>query len=481
MKTEKKKPNKVVILGAGPSGLTLGLRLSEKGIPVEIIEQDDRVGGLCKSIPFNECYFDLGGHRFVTKDKDVQVFLEGLMGDDLLVRPRKSVIFLRDKVLDYPVSAKDIVAKLGMGFSIRACIDYFLTSFLQKLYPRLDSSFEQWVVNRFGVTLYNLYFGPYSEKLWGIKPCRISYKWASQRISLLNLWDVIARALLLKKADNPVTYANRFYYPKQGIGHIFEKMANKITKLGGIIHLSSSVCEVKNSDSKISSIVYKQPDGTVKEASGDYIVNTTPLPQFLQMFTNSDKGYIGEMACKNHYRSIRFMNVCLDMLSVTDNTWIYVPESKYIFFRIQELRNWSPTIVPKGKTALTLEIACDYKDDIWNMPEDKLWKVCCDNLIKLGLLKDDKSYAYFSSYARFAYPVYYLDYEENVSKLYSYLAKFKNLRSIGRQGLFRYNNMDHSVKMGLLTAEHLTNGYPFSEIMKIATEHEIFDWQDPGK
>ncbi len=477
---KEKKPDKVLIVGAGPAGLTLGLRLSEAGVPVEIIEADDRVGGLCKTIHFKGCYFDLGGHRFITKDKNIQSFLEKLMGDDLLVRPRKSIICLKDKKIAYPVNAKDIVSKLGLKFSTQAFLDYFLTSTLQRFYPRLDSSFEQWVINRYGVTLYNFYFGPYSKKLWGIKPCQISHRWAEQRILLLNLGDVIAK-MLWKKGNSPPTYAHQFCYPKNGIGQIFEKIAEKITVLGGAIRVSSGLSKVKVSGDKIISISYRTSGGAIKETSGDYIINTAPLPSFINMLSCNDNGNNEEITENSHYRSIRFMNVCLDLPSITDNTWIYVPESEIVFFRIQELRNWSPTVVPEGKTALTLEIACDYNDKIWKMPEDELWQLCYRGLVRLGLLKSNNVLWYFSSYARHAYPIYYLDYEKNVNKMYFYISKIKNLRCIGRQGLFRYNNMDHSIKMGLLTAEHILNGYPFSEVMKIATEHAIFDWQDPGK
>ena len=475
-----KKPNKIVIIGGGPAGLTLGLKLAQDGVPVEILEAEERVGGLCMTIPFQGCYFDLGGHRFITKDDEVKLFIETLMGDKLLTRPRKSIILLKNKALNYPVKAQDVLTKLGLRFSINAFVDYSLTSILQKIYPRSDSSFKQWVVNRFGSTLYDLYFGPYSEKLWGIAPCRISHRWADQRISLLNLWDVLARMLWRKEAT-PVTYANRFYYPEKGIGQICETMAREIEELGGTIRLSSPVCKVALRDDIITGITYISPDGSRRETSGDLIVNTSPLPQFIRMTGSLDNEDIESLTYNAHYRGIRFMNVCLDMPSVTDNTWIYIPEKEIIFFRIQELRNWSPTIVPEGKTALILEIACNENDEIWEMSDEELWKICYRDLVKLGLLKEDNATGYFSSYAPFAYPVYYLDYSENIKKIYSYISKIKNLRSIGRQGLFRYNNMDHSIKMGLLTAEHILQGHSFSRVMNIATETKIFDWQDPGK
>jgi len=476
-----KKPDKVLVIGAGPAGLTLALKLAESGVRVEVLEAEDRVGGLCMSIPFQGCRFDLGGHRFITKDTDVQVFIEQLMGDELLVRPRKSVILLKNKVLRYPVKAQDVLTKLGFGFSVKAFLDYFLTFALQHTFPRPDSSFEEWVINRFGATLYNLYFGPYSAKLWGIEPCRISHKWADQRIQLLNLWDVIAR-MLWRTADNPKTYADSFYYPRQGIGQIFEVMTERIERLGGTIRLNSPVRRVSLAGSRVSSVTHATPEGADRETSADWVVNTSPLPQFMKMLSPAIAPDAEEAVSFAHYRGIRFMNVVLDTPALTDNTWTYVPEPQYVFFRIQELRNWSPTVVPDGKTALTLEIACNYKDDIWNMPEDALWEACRTSLAALGLVKDPRVCGYFCSYARHAYPIYYIDYPNTVRGLYTFISRISNLRTIGRQGLFRYNNMDHSIKMGLLTAGHIIDGTPgFQDIMSIATEAKIFDWQDPGR
>jgi protoporphyrinogen oxidase len=473
------KPEKVVIIGAGPAGLTAGLGLAEAGVQVEILEAEERVGGLCASIPFSNCYFDLGGHRFITKDAEVQKFIEDTMGDELLTRPRKSVIFLKGKALGYPVKASDILLKLGPLFSANAFADYFFTYALQRLYPRSDSSFEQWVINRFGATLYNLYFGPYSEKLWGLKPCQISHKWAHQRIKLLNLWDVLLKMFL--KGDNPATYADRFYYPKKGIGQVSGIIADKITNKGGVIRLRHNVSELSMSGDRITKIVSSDAGGAPRESFADIFINTAPLTDLIRMMRPCPDELTLSTANKMDYRSIRFFNVCIDAERVTDNTWIYIPELKYVFFRIQELRNWSPTVVPDGKTALTLEIACDYEDNIWTMPDAELWELCRKALESLGILKDAKITGYFSSYAKHAYPVYHLDYDEKVSRLYRYIAGIKNLRSIGRQGLFRYNNMDHSLKMGLLTARHLTEGLPFKNVMSIATENEIFDWQDPGR
>ncbi|MDD5673359.1 MAG: FAD-dependent oxidoreductase [Chitinivibrionales bacterium] len=480
MPNAAKKPDSVVIIGAGPAGLTLGLKLAEQGVPVQILESDDCVGGLCKTIHFNNCYFDLGGHRFVTKDREVQLFLEELMGDDLLVRPRKSIIILNNKKLNYPITPLDIITKLGPSFTAKAFADFLLTSALQNFFPRPDSSFEQWVTNRFGTMLYNIYFGPYSEKLWGIKPCSISSHWASQRIPLLNLWDVVSRALW-RKHDTPATYARQFYYPKKGIGQICDRMAARIVQQGGAIRLNTAVTGLHASGDEIVSLSCQDTGGARREFRGEYIINTMPLPYFIQMCKMGEDGPAAPFAGRCDYRSIRFLHLCLDVPFVTDNTWIYIPEPHIPFFRVQELRNWNPELVPAKTTALTLEIACTYNDHIWTMPDDKLWDLCRPGLQRQGLLPDCAVTGYRSSYARFAYPMYFLEYEENVAAMYAFIARFKNLRSIGRQGLFRYNNMDHSIKMGMLTAENLLNGYPFSKIMAVATEKKIYDWQDPGK
>jgi protoporphyrinogen oxidase len=210
------------------------------------------------------------------------------------------------------------------------------------------------------------------------------------------------------------------------------------------------------------------------------VVSTIPLPEFiLGIEPKLNERYLA-LAKDMKFRGIKFLHLILDAEFITDNTWIYVPEAKYFFFRIQDRRNWSPTTVPNGKNALTLEIACNKNDEVWNMPDEKVFERCIKDLEDLKLVKRNKVLDYFTENIEHAYPIYTLDYQDKIRTMYNFLSKIKDFIPIGRQGLYRYNNMDHSLKMGILAAMHILHGYPRQKILDIATENIIFDWQDPG-
>ena len=466
----------VVILGAGPAGLSAGWKLAEKGCQVHIIERDSKVGGLCKSIHYKGYTFDLGGHRFITKDGELLKEIQGLMGDELMVSPRKSVVRLNGKYFYYPLAGKDLIVKMNPVVSAKCFMDYLYVSAKNKLLPPREVSLEDWVVNRFGRGLYNIYFGPYSTKLWGVPPSQISKDWAAQRISLLNLWDVFLR-LLGKTKDIPKTYATRFYYPvKGGIGRMCEKMAEKITSNGGKILLNSTVTEIRHNNSGIHEVVYKH-DGKEKTIRGNYFISTIPMPEFVKRLSPKiNKQYL-DVADSMRFRSLRFLNILIDTERISDNTWIYIPEERFRIMRIQEPKNWSPNNAPPDKTSLILELACNIGDEIWNADEDELTRRCLDDLQELGLLNGQRIIHKFTTRIVHAYPIYTLDYHKKVNKLFEVFEGLSNCIPIGRQGLYRYNNMDHSIKMGFLAAQHILNGSDKEEIFKVAKEEVAFEME----
>jgi protoporphyrinogen oxidase len=444
---------------------------------VDILEKEAAAGGLCKSTKRGDFIFDLGGHRFITKDELLLAEVTELMGEDLLVRPRKSAIRLQGKFFSYPLSIPDVFRKINPLISLKTGIDFFLTKI--GAYSGLsDDSFENWIVKRFGRTMYEIYFGPYSEKLWGMPPKEISSGWATQRISLVNITDVLLRALG-KKKDMPKTYARHFLYPRNGIGHITERMAEEIERKNGKIHLNAEVKKISLKNSRIEEIVYIQ-DGKERQVAGDFVVSTMPLPEFILDVEPKADNACFSAAEGMKFRSILFLHIMLNREFVTDNTWIYVPEEKYLFFRIQDRRNWSPTTVPPGKNALTMEIACNKNDSVWNMADEEIFQRCISGLEDLKLAKRDQVIDFFTERVEHAYPVYTMDYEQKIKTAYGFLSPIKDFISIGRQGLYRYNNMDHSLKMGILAAKHILYGYPKRKVLEIATENIIFDWQDPG-
>ena len=464
---------KVVILGAGLAGLSAAWRLSEQGVQVELIEQNSQVGGLSRSIRRQSYTFDLGGHRFITDDPNLLGEIKLLLGDDLLIRPRKSEIRLQDKYFCYPLSIKDLLFKINLLFGMRCLTDYLFNTFRNKIIPISDISVENWMVSRFGKSIYDMFFKIYSTKLWGISPTQLSADWAAQRMPQLNLWSVLLR--VLGKRDNAQrSYALRFYYPRRGIGQISESISRVIEGNSGEIHLNSFVKRIHLEDGKLRGIVYEQ-DGREKMTSGDFFVSTIPLNEFLKDIVPSIDAEYLTIASSMKFRAVKFLNLLLDVNQVSDNNWIYIPEEEFPFFRIQEPKNWNSLNVPAGKTSLTLEIACTEGDAIWNANDEDIFNQCIAGLKRMGLISGKEVEGYFIVKERYCYPIYDLRYKKKIDKAVQFLGRIKNLLTIGRQGLFRYNNMDHSMRMGFLAAQHIANGFPKEEVTNIATEQRLFE------
>lgn len=471
------KDKKIIILGAGPAGLSAAWKLSLANMDVEVLELESQVGGQCRTIKHKEYLFDLGGHRFITQNTELAKEIYSLMNNEIIDRPRKSSIRLKGKYFNYPLDGKDLLKNLDLSLSIKCFADYLWTTLKNKFIPKPDKSFEDWVVNRFGRSLYNLYFGPYSEKLWGIAPTEISADWAAQRISLLNLWDVFLR-LLGKKKKMPKTYATKFYYPEKGIGRIPERMAEVIIEKGCKIHLNSKVKAVKSNGNKIISVKYVT-NGVEKTISGDFIISTIPLPDFIKGLEPKLSTSCLEAVNSLNFRALKFLNITLDKNIISDNTWIYIPEEQYIFMRIQEPKNWSPYNSPEGKTSIILEIACNVGDRIWNASDKEIYERCIEDLKQVGFNDiREKTIDYFTTTLEHAYPIYKLNYKQLLKTIFAEINSFENLICCGREGLFRYNNMDHSIEMGLLTAEHILFGLPKNEIYKIANEEGLFEHEE---
>jgi len=470
---------KVLILGAGAAGLSAAWKLAEYGIKVEVLEKDKVVGGLCQTLHKDGYFFDLGGHRFISRDEQVIRELTVLMGDELLTVPRSSTIRLMGRYFQYPLQTADLLKKMSPGTLNRCMLDYLYTLLRHKIRPRPDVSFQDWVTNRFGSALYDIFFGPYTHKLWGVEPSQISARWAAQRISLLNLWDVMIRLLGLGRGNTPKTYIKEFYYPKKGIGQIFERMTEEIEARGNKVRLGCEVLGLTLKDRRIESVEYKDEQGkhTVK---ADHIISTLPLPDVVRFM----KPAVGEKYLQAaeglKFRSLRFLFLYVDKEEISDNTWVYLPDKEYLPFRLQEPKKWSRYAAPAGKTSMTLEIACFEGDDIWNAPASDLVDRGTADLEKLGLLKREEVTGFFDTKVKHGYPIHDLEADERVDLLLNFVDSFENITTIGRQGFFRYNNMDHSVKMGFMAAEHLLKHARKSDIQSIATQLEAFEGDVPA-
>ena len=453
---------RALILGGGLAGLSAGWKLCTQGVDVEILEADSQVGGLAKSLKHGNFTFDLGPHRFFSKNSQVISEISNLVGEEFTPCVRKSQIHVDGRYLDYPVTAKSIL-QMNKPTIVVALADYILHRIKNKIRPVSDNnSFESWVVNRFGRTVYNIFFKNYTAKLWGMHPSNISMDWAVQRISLLDLGDVVKR-IFIKNDDLPRTYTDVFYYPKGGIGSIAEALSKEIQNNGGIIRTNAKVNELEVQNGRINAITYNNGSRDKQEkTAGDFIVSTIPITNLVKGLRPSTGAEVLNCVDKLKYRALIFFYLMINKERITDNHWLYFPESKYIFNRISESKVFSANMGPVGKTSLCAEVTCNVSDDIWNAHPYELSKQIIDGLEEVGLVKKDEIVDYFVHKEPHAYPIYHLSYKENLKVVMAYIKRIENLLSIGRQGLFRYNNMDESIEIGFETAKSIISNNHYS-------------------
>lgn len=445
---------KVVILGGGPCGLCAAWELSKNSdFEVTVIEKEAKPGGLCITNERNGYRFDLGGHRFISKNQELVDNVCDMMGDQLLTPERRSVILMGGKEFKYPLAAMNIMFNMDIWTNIKAFVDYLMTALTKKNQKENANSFEDWIVNRFGRTLYDIFFGPYTEKLWGMPPDQISSDWASQRISLLNLGDVLLRLLKLK-GGTPRTYAQKYYYPKKGIGQMFDIMADVISLNGGTILYNTEVKTI-NSEGMDARIVSFDVNGNRQSIECDYVISTIPLTDLVNSLSKDGEADLKPDIDKLKFRGVRFMNIMVDRVDISQNTWMYVSEKRHIMTRIQEPKRRSPYSAPEGKTSVMLEIPCDVGDDVWGAGDKDIFSRCVNALDDLGVRIEDEVTDYFSTFVTHGYPIYSLNYNYHRKRLLNYVHKFNNVITCGRQGTFRYIFMDIAMDMGIEAARKL--------------------------
>ncbi len=457
----------VVILGAGPAGLMAAWPLMEAGYQVTILDRDNKVGGMCATQTFKgelgEYRFDYGGHRFITKNPELLKFVDQLMGDDLLFSQRKSVIRYRDRIYSYPLAAKDLIKNAPFSLLFGAGIDLLKQLFISKPHDRSQVSFQEWIESRFGKTLYKHFFEGYTAKLWGIDPKNLSGDWASQRISLMNLKDVVRR-LLPSRGATPRTYAKQYRYPKLGFGQLYDKLAAKLIENGVTIKLNCDVREFKFGEvegKKVISAVGYQAEQGIEFINCEQLISTLPLDGMCKN-TGFDSGL--------SYRALRFFNMPMQTENISDNTWQYLSDPHILGTRLQEPRRRSPFMSPEGQTSVMIEIPCNKGDETWNMEGKKLQQRIYKDLESLGVDPKLNSEEYFTEFTEHAYPMMDMGYQVKRENAISHLNQFENLIMTGRQGTFRYIFTDTAMEMGMIAAQSIIDGTD--------RRREIFDFRN---
>jgi protoporphyrinogen oxidase len=469
----------VAVLGGGACGMSAALELTRLGIQATVLEREPRIGGLCGTHERDGFRFDFGGHRVVTRSPDIDQLVRELVAGDLLERERSSAVLNGGKRYRYPLQLDDVLRQYGPVRGARALASYAAESLRRRLHPRTDVTFEDWVTHRFGSELYGTFFGPYTEKLWGIPPDAISADWAAQRISLPSLLDVVVRLAGIRR---PLvrTYARRYLYPRLGIGQIFERCAERIAERGGMVRTGAEVTGLERHGKEVRGVRFRDPSGE-HELTCDAVISTLSLPALARMLGPLPAA-VERAAGRLRFRAIRLVQLLLDGPHISPHTWMYVSEPGYLMARIQEPIHRSPAMAPAGATSLMLEIPCGEGDAVWSAPDVELRDRCLADLARLGFGGLERRLrGSFSAYVREGYPIYHLGYAADRNDVLGHVAGFEGLLSCGRQGAFRYIFMDTAMEMGLGAARTLARGRLASRgagwIAELGSAHELLEAQ----
>ncbi|MDP9294534.1 MAG: NAD(P)/FAD-dependent oxidoreductase [Actinomycetota bacterium] len=440
--------NPIAVLGGGPAGLTAGYLLARKGVPVIVFEAEDQVGGLAKTEVRDGFRFDLGGHRFFTKSKVVDDLWHEVMNEEFLLRPRMSRIYWNGKFLDYPLRGTDVLRKLGPVEVTRAGLSYLWALIKPK---GKEDNFEQWVSNRFGKRLFNLFFKSYTEKVWGVPTSEIRAEWAAQRIKGLSFFSA-AKAAFFGNKDNKVkSLITQFHYPRFGPGQMWETMADEIIAAGGEVRLNAPVEELEIRDGRVAAI---EAGGERVEPS--HVISSLPLRATVGLAGMAAPGKVQTAAQGLRYRDFLTVALVIDGEDLFPDNWIYIHEPDVHVGRIQNYRSWSPWMVPDdSKACVGLEYFCFSGDELWEMGDDALVELAKSELEQLGLVSRDKVERGFVTRVPLAYPMYDTEYAERVNSIRGWLHGLSNLQQVGRNGLHRYNNSDHSMLTAIRAVDNV--------------------------
>ncbi|HVL95244.1 MAG TPA: NAD(P)/FAD-dependent oxidoreductase [Solirubrobacteraceae bacterium] len=447
----------VAVLGGGPAGLTAGYLLAKRGRPVIVFEAEDQVGGIAKTEVRDGYRFDLGGHRFFTKSKEVNDLWHEVMREEFLLRPRLSRIYWNKKFLQYPLEGMDVVRKLGPIELTRAGLSYLWAAVKPK---GREDDLESWVSNRFGKRLYQLFFKSYTEKVWGVPCTELRAEWAAQRIKGLSFFSAAKAAFFGNRGNKIKSLINEFHYPRFGPGQMWETMADEIIAAGGEVRMSTPITRIESRHGRVLAVW----SGDERIECSD-VISSLPLRLTVGISEPPAPAAVREAAQGLRYRDFLTVALVIDGEDLFPDNWIYIHEPGVRVGRIQNFRSWSPWMVPDPtKASVGLEYFCFKGDDLWEMADDDLVELAKSEIGRLGLADPAKVERGFVTRVPLAYPMYDADYAERVASIRAWLETFHNLQQVGRNGLHRYNNSDHSMLTAIRAVENICDG----------TQHDIW-------
>ncbi|MGL5080411.1 MAG: NAD(P)/FAD-dependent oxidoreductase [Microcoleaceae cyanobacterium] len=473
-----------VIVGAGPAGLTAAYELTKNGVHPLVLEAAAQVGGISRTEVYKGYRFDIGGHRFFTKVDIVNQLWREVLADDFIQVPRMSRIYYQNKFYDYPLSIFKTLTNLGLIESVLILLSYLKAKVKARLEPDLEAeTFEDWVTNCFGARLYRTFFKTYTEKVWGIPCNKIEAEWAAQRIKGLSLKKAVINALF--GSNDTKTLIKEFDYPRLGPGMMWERFQEKVDANGGQVSLNTRVVSIKRKGYQITEVIADQ-GGQQTRLTADNFISSMPVTALINRLDPLPPEEVLYAAQSLSYRDFLIVALVINKRHLFPDNWIYIHSPEAKVGRIQNFKNWSPEMVPDlSKTCVGMEYFCSVGDPIWEASDTELLDLATREIETLGLAQASDVEDGTIIRQPKAYPVYDREYRQHLQVIQEYLARFDNLQTVGRNGMHRYNNQDHSMLTGYLAARNLLGEhYDLWNVNVERSYHEEFtkeEWQKRQK
>jgi protoporphyrinogen oxidase len=460
-------------VGAGPAGLTSAYLLAQRGVRTTVLEASDTVGGLSQTAQYRGFRFDIGGHRFFTKIEPVQALWEEILGDEFIDVPRLSRIYYGGKFFDYPLRAGNALRGLGPVDAARIVLSW--VKWRYKPYP-VEDTFEQWVTNRFGKRLFEIFFKTYTEKVWGVPCSEIRAEWAAQRIQNLSLEKAVLAAVALNKRSTGIkSLIHQFRYPRLGPGQMWEMCRDRIVAMGQDVLLNHRVAGIEHEGGRVRAVRVATPDGE-RRFEADHVISTAPLRSLVQALDPAPPHAIAAAASGLRYRDFLVVALIIRRERLFPDNWIYVHSPDVKVGRIQNFNNWSAAMVPEaGKTCLGLEYFCFKGDGLWSSTDRDLVDLATAELERIGLASaadvEDGTVIRMPK----AYPIYDSDYRRHLDTIREHIDPISNLHTVGRNGMHKYNNQDHSMLTAMMTVWNMTGAS--HDVWAVNTDFEYHEEQ----
>ncbi|MGQ3489516.1 NAD(P)/FAD-dependent oxidoreductase [Roseovarius pacificus] len=469
-----------VVIGGGPAGLTAAYelqKLSDAHVP-HVLEASDMVGGISRTEAFKGYRFDIGGHRFFTKVREVEDMWNEVLQDDFITVRRLSRIFYRGQFYDYPLRIFNALGNIGPYETYK-----IIGSFIKwKIRPKKqEDTFEEWVINRFGGRLYMHFFHSYTKKVWGIPPSEIRADWAAQRIKNLSLPKAVWNAI--SGANDTASLIEEFHYPRLGPGMMWEKTQQLIEEKGGTVQMRSEVVKVNRDGNRVTSVDVRRWDEengaskTIERVEGEHFINSMAVRDLIHAFDPPPPPEVVEAADRLRYRDFLIVTLMLDHADPFPDNWIYIHSPKVKVGRIQNFRAWSKEMLPDQDTSsIGMEYFCQKGDGLWSSSDEDLRKLASKELEDLGLAKASDVFDSTVIRQPKAYPVYDGEYKDALNIVSGWLKTLENFQTVGRNGLHRYNNQDHSMLSAMYAARNIMGAsYDVWDVNIERSYHEEFE------